>query len=95
MQNFWNTVRFKNIVRIVAIVALILLVPLVAMQFTNEVRWDALDFVIVGTALTAAGLFYEFIIKGFAKKRDRIIWGVLLFVAILLAWVELAVGIFD
>jgi hypothetical protein len=32
--------KTKNIIRIVIGTALILLMPLVAMRFTNEVKWD-------------------------------------------------------
>ena len=34
--------------------AFLLLLPLVAMQFTNEVNWDATDFAVFGTMLALA-----------------------------------------
>src|SRR3982751_4077064 len=46
-----------------AVVALILLLPLLAMQFTDEVRWGVADFVIAGALLFGAGLTYELIAR--------------------------------
>jgi hypothetical protein len=39
----------RNILYIALTTALILLVPLIAMQFTNEVKWTLFDFVFAGT----------------------------------------------
>lgn len=37
----------------------LLLVPFIAMRFTNEVNWTALDFVVMGTMLLLTGLGIE------------------------------------
>lgn len=39
--------------------AAVLPVPTVAMQITNEVKWNAADFIIFGGMLTAACLTFE------------------------------------
>ena len=39
------------------VVLVLLLVPLVAMQFTREVRWGLADFIVAGALLFGAGLF--------------------------------------
>jgi uncharacterized membrane protein YdcZ (DUF606 family) len=76
-----------------AIAALILLLPLVAMQFTGEVAWSLADFVVAGALLFGTVLAYELI----ARKMDSIAYraavGMAVTTALLLVWLNLAVGI--
>lgn len=72
---------------------LILLLPLIAMQFTDEVNWQAADFVVFGAMLAAVGLTFELAVR---KSRDtayRAGFGLALLGAFLLVWVNGAVGI--
>ncbi len=75
------------------VVALILLVPLVAMQFTDEVDWDLFDFVFAGVLLFGAGLTYELIARKGGTVAYRVAVGVAVAAAVLLVWVNGAVGI--
>jgi len=84
----------KRLVTILAIAIAILLIPLIAMTFTNEVNWKIFDFLVAGILLVGTGLTLEFILKRIKTLRYRILFGVLLFVILLLIWAELAVGIF-
>ena len=45
--------------RLLLAVAFVLMVPLVAMQFTNQVVWDLVDFTIAGVLLFGVGLMYQ------------------------------------
>ena len=83
----------KRIIRIIAITAMILLVPLVAMQLTREVKWSPFDFTVMGSLLFAVGVVYEFFVRRLESRRLRIGGTVLLLVAFLLVWLELAVGL--
>ena len=84
----------KRLISIVLIVALLLLIPLIAMQFTNEMNWTPFDFAVMGALLLGTGLVCELIIRKVNKIEYRIaICGALL-VALVLTWLELAVGIF-
>lgn len=77
------------------ITACVLLVPLIAMQFTNEVAWELLDFVVMGILVCSISFAYEFLTRNTqSTKRKLLIGGALLFVLLAL-WVELAVGIFN
>lgn len=87
-------VQNKRLIAIVIIVAVILLIPLIAMQFTDQVKWTFIDFVGAGVLLSGAGLMFDLVIRKVKKIRLRIAICVALIVALFLVWVELAVGIF-
>lgn len=76
------------------VTAVVLLVPLMAMQFTDEVAWDAADFAIIGVLLFATGLAYELTIRKVGSRKYRVVIAVGLLAVLLLVWAELAVGIF-
>lgn len=84
----------KRLIIIVAVIVLLLLIPLVAMQFTNEVNWDIMDFIVMGILLLGAGLLIEIILRKVKSinKRYLVIGAVV--IAFILIWAELAVGIF-
>ena len=64
------------------------------MQFTNEVNWTLSDFVVVGILVLGTGLMYELVLRNINQLKYRIaICGALQF-ALIMIWVELAVGIF-
>ncbi len=74
-------------------VALLLSIPLVAMQFTDEVKWDSFDFLLMGSVLMAIGVVYELIARRSSKSVYRAAFGIGLLGAFLLFWVNGAVGI--
>lgn len=84
----------KRLIIILFTSALILLIPLIAMQFTNEVNWTLLDFVVAGILLFGTGLLCELVIRKVNKIKYRIVICLVLLVILLLIWAELAVGIF-
>ena len=72
---------------------LLLIIPFVAMHFSQEVRWDRMDFVIAGFLLLGSGLLLE---RAWAKASDftlRAAYGLAIFTGLLLIWVNLAVGL--
>jgi hypothetical protein len=73
----------------------LLTLPLVAMQFTAEVRWSVGDFVVMGLLLLGLGLSIELVLKKIKSTSKRWFYlGVVLLIFILI-WTELAVGIFN
>jgi hypothetical protein len=72
---------------------LILMVPLIAMQFTSEVAWSPFDFIVAGGLLFGAGLAYEVISRRVGSIVYRSAVGISVAAALLLVWVNLAVGI--
>jgi hypothetical protein len=72
---------------------LLLLVPLVAMQVSEEWNWGLFDFIFAFVVLFGAGLTYELV----ARKADTSAYkagvGVAVVAALLLVWINAAVGI--
>lgn len=84
----------KRLKFILLIVVSLLLIPLIAMQFTDEVNWTVLDFVIAGVLLLATGLIVDLVIRKVKKIKYRIAILIILLLGLFLIWAELAVGIF-
>lgn len=71
----------------------LLLVPLLAMQFTGEVRWGIGDFLVAGSMLFCT-IFTYMLIAGRARNTAyQAAIGLTLAAVLLLVWVNLAVGI--
>ena len=85
----------KRLKIILLIITILLITPLIAIQFTDEVEWTIIDFIIAGTLLLSTGLILDFIIKKIKNIQYRIALSIALFIILLLIWVELAIGIFD
>ncbi|NOR87914.1 MAG: hypothetical protein GQ527_09915 [Bacteroidales bacterium] len=85
----------KRLSIIVLISVIILLLPLIAMQFTDEVNWTLLDFVIAGILLTGTALMLEITIRKVKNTSYRIVIIIAILIALFLIWAELAVGIFE
>ena len=69
------------------------MLPLVAMRFTDEVRWDALDFAVFGAMLAGAGAVLELAVRRGRSGAYRAAAGIAVAAAFLLVWTNLAVGI--
>lgn len=93
---FWYNLgmKAKKIIRIVLMAAIILAIPLVAMQFSDDWNWKLSDFVIIGIIVVGAGLLYEFVASKLKTPKQRMLFGILVALAVLLTWAELAVGLF-
>lgn len=65
------------------------------MQFTDEVNWSPIDFVVAGVLLLSTGLIFELVIRKIKNIKYRIAFSVALLIVFLFIWAELAVGIFN
>ena len=63
------------------------------MQFTDEVNWSLLDFVLAGTLLLGTGLICELVLRKVKKTSLRVAICVTVLLILLFIWAELAVGI--
>lgn len=84
----------KRLIGIVLTVPILLLIPLIAMLFTDEVKWTLSDFIVAGILLLGAGLTFEFILRKIKTTKLRIALCLILFFLLILVWAELAVGLF-
>lgn len=84
----------QRVIIFISIIALLLLIPMIAMQFTDEVKWTISDFIVAGILLLGTGLAIEFVLRTIRSTQIRLLLcGFILFV-LFLVWAELAVGIF-
>lgn len=84
----------RSVLRVLAGTGALLLLPLLAMQFTTEVDWTALDFVVASVLLLGAGFGLEVAVGKLANMRQRLLWVAAIALAFVYLWAELAVGIF-
>ncbi len=89
-----KTMKNKRFIIIITSVITLLLIPFIAMQFTNEVNWDAFDFIVMGMLLLSTALVCEFILRRVQRFGLRIIALGIALACLFLVWAELAVGIF-
>ena len=85
----------KRVLSIILATVLILLVPLIAMQLTDEVNWNVEDFIVIGALLFGTSCVYEVMARRMKKDKNRFIFGLVCIAAVVVVWIELAVGIFD
>ena len=76
-----------------SIALIILLIPAFAMQFTTGVVWDIYDFLIAGILLFGTALLLDLILKKVSNRNFKFGLVLILFLCLILVWVELAVGI--
>lgn len=96
MKNLQSTFNSPGtrIATILVVAALVLSIPLIAMQFSNEVKWDLTDFMVAGALLLSTGLAIELVIRNLKTGTLRTIILLIILLALFLLWAELAVGIF-
>lgn len=73
--------------------AVLLLLPLVAMQFTAEVNWNAFDFLVMGVMLLAVCTAYEIAARVARNNAYMLAAGIAAGACFLMVWANLAVGI--
>lgn len=83
----------KQMIIVISATILLLLVPLIAMQFTGEIKWSPLDFVAAGIMLMSTGFAFVFVTHKASNKIYRLAVGISLGTALFLVWSNLAVGL--
>lgn len=73
----------------------LLSIPLIAMQFTQEVNWDVFDFLVAFVFFSLLFTAIEGILLWKASLKTKLISLLILLLAFMLLWAEMAVGIFN
>jgi hypothetical protein len=83
-----------NVVRIAlwGLAGLLLLAPLLAMRFTDEVKWTPSDFVFAGIVFGTIGLVAELTVRSTRSWASRAAAGFALAAAFVIVWANGAVG---
>lgn len=84
----------KRVICIVLGSAAILLVPLIAMRFSDQVKWDLNDFAFAFVFFVTLGLILEQGVRRLSSKTLRWTVGTAVVLFFMAVWAELAVGIF-
>jgi hypothetical protein len=84
---------YRSAIGVALVTAFILMLPLLAMQFTDEVVWNLVDFVVAGVLLFSAGLTYQLLARRTRNPAYRAGVGVAVIAALALVWMNLAVGL--
>ncbi|GAA4199076.1 hypothetical protein GCM10022289_08810 [Pedobacter jeongneungensis] len=93
IQETLNSGKLR-IIAVLTLTAALLAIPLIAMQFSNEVKWTLTDFATAGALLLSTGLAIELVIRNLKTGTLRTVILVVILLALFLIWAELAVGIF-
>jgi len=84
----------KRLIIVFLVLSFLLLIPLIAMQFTDEVNWTIIDFVIAGGLLFGAGVISEIVLRKINSLNHKVGLLSAILIIVILIWIELAVGIF-
>lgn len=76
------------------VATVLLLLPLLAMQFTREVNWSLFDFAAAAILLYGTVTVIELVLLEVRKPVYRLALCAVVVAALVLVWLELAVGIF-
>lgn len=88
-----KTNLMRRAIWVAVITLLILAVPLVAMQFTDEVKWSLPDFIIMGALIFSTGFSFVLLTKSSVNIIHRAAVALAVAATFLLIWVNLAVGL--
>jgi hypothetical protein len=83
----------RSLIRVTLVVAVILSLPLAATLFTDGAAWSPTDFVIAAVLLGGTGLALELLVRKARDHTYRAAVGLALGAALLLVWIDLAVGV--
>ena len=89
-----KTMQNKRLIIVFLVLSFLLLIPLIAMQFTDEVNWTIIDFVIAGGLLFGAGVISEIVLRKINSLNHKVGLVSAILIIVILIWIELAVGIF-
>ena len=73
---------------------ILLALPALAMLLTSSVAWTAADFIVAALLLGSVTLMADITLRKVRSRRTATLLIGVLFMAVLVVWIELAVGLF-
>ncbi|TBW28292.1 hypothetical protein [Gramella sp. KN1008] len=86
--------KTKRLITVLIVVGVLLSIPLIAMQFSSDIDWKLLDFIIMGVLLFGTGMAIEFSLRKFSSSTNKLVAIGAILLIFFLIWAELAVGVF-
>ena len=83
----------RSILGVALVTLLILSIPLVAMQFTDEVKWSVVDFILMGTLLFGTGVLFVLVMRLSSNIVYKTALGLAIGATFFMVYVNLAVGL--
>lgn len=84
----------QKTITIYALPLVLLCIPLLGNLFSKEVNWSASDFLIAGALLFTAAFLINLVRNRVKKQSQKVMICIFILLALVLVWLELAVGIF-
>lgn len=88
MSNWLRTYRAQRLMAWTAAPAMLLLVPMIAMQLTDQVRWNGFDFLVAAIILCGAGFGYALLTSAMKAHFKKVLVGVAVLVCVGAFWVS-------
>ena len=73
---------------------IILIIPLVGTIFSDQIDWEILDFLVMGTLLIIIGIALSAVSQKIKNSKKKFFYSLIILFVFFLIWAELAVGIF-
>ncbi|MGN7867184.1 hypothetical protein [Chryseobacterium sp. 22458] len=84
----------QKTIAIYALPLALLTIPMLGNIFSKEVNWTAADFLIAGILLFTTAFLINLVRNKIKKQSRKIMLSIFILLALVLIWLELAVGIF-
>jgi hypothetical protein len=84
---------YQSIPAVALVTVIILMVPLVAMQFTDEVNWSIMDFLLMGSLIFGTGVLFVLVMRLSRNIVYKVASGLAIGATFFMVWVNLAVGL--
>ena len=73
---------------------IILIIPLVGTIFSDQIDWEILDFLVMGTLLIIIGIALSAVSQKIKNSKKKFFYSLIILFVFFLIWAELAAGIF-
>ena len=73
---------------------IILIIPLVGTIFSDQIDWEILDFLVMGTLLIIIGIALSAVSQKIKNSKKKFFYSLIILFVFFLIWAELAVGVF-